>query len=327
MNRTTTMIGAALLLSASTHPSFSYAASIFSDPGQWWEDVKKAADRDARKIGEDLDALGRNLERIICDIATLGDYSRGNAGCSISAGVSVDQSGEVSGYNPASPHEKYRAPPEKSDTPSDHDLKKFEEYRNQPAFQSFELVLVVKEERARGDFKGDGATFARITPSIESARYEPLGGDKGFSSPTGSWELREAIGGSPGFFASRKVRFHRAIDFRSTAGQDVFSPVNGRVVDIVHYKTFTGVHIESGSYEIKVLYVDVPPAMREKILAAKQKGGVLIRAGQRIGTAQSLASDPGYRHDKVPDHVHVQIKDAKGRFVDPSDPSIRIEKR
>lgn len=104
------------------------------------------------------------------------------------------------------------------------------------------------------------------------------------------------------FGASRGDRRHNGVDIVARFGQDVLSPVDGRIVRMAYpYANDTvlsGVMIEGlgrhGGLEIKIFYMTPADGMV----------GQSVTAGQTIGAAQSLqAKYPG-----ITDHIHLEVR-------------------
>jgi murein DD-endopeptidase MepM/ murein hydrolase activator NlpD len=114
------------------------------------------------------------------------------------------------------------------------------------------------------------------------------------------------IYGSGAFGASRGSRKHAGLDIIAQPGDDVVSPLDGRVVRIglAYYGSVLGsLHIQGvGEYadaRIKLLYVEPDVDVN-----------ATVRRGQHIGQAQDVAS---YWHEKSPrsgtmkNHIHIEL--------------------
>ena len=86
-----------------------------------------------------------------------------------------------------------------------------------------------------------------------------------FCSPTGSNTVRGTDSFGQGrFAASRGARLHSGVDFNVKAGDDVYSPIFGKIVRVaIPYKSderFRGVVIEGIGryigYSVKLFYLD-----------------------------------------------------------------------
>lgn len=95
---------------------------------------------------------------------------------------------------------------------------------------------------------------------------------------------------------------HQGVDIVSEPGQDVASPIAGRVVRIAQPygddKTYKGVEIEAvDGTRMKVFYVD--PTI---------KVGDFVSAGDSIGRAQDITT----RYPGITNHVHVEMRNPEG---------------
>lgn len=139
-----------------------------------------------------------------------------------------------------------------------------------------------------------------------------------FANPTGGTVRGCDSYGCGHFGAPRGTsRTHDGADWVSTPGQDVFAPVNGKVVRVsAPYRNdprYSGVLIESPrGRSVFVWYV----SPSNKII------GRTVAAGDVIGTAQDLTikypARPPRRPGPITNHVHVRIWDRSGKPVDPT---------
>lgn len=115
--------------------------------------------------------------------------------------------------------------------------------------------------------------------------------------------------GSGHYGASRGSRTHNGIDYKVPVGAEVVSPVNG-IVTKVGYPygddlTFRYIEITCGlSLKHRVFYVK--PLRRVSI-------GSNVGADESIGTCQDLTN----RYPGITPHVHYEVKDQDGNFIDP----------
>lgn len=109
------------------------------------------------------------------------------------------------------------------------------------------------------------------------------------------------------FKASRGTREHNGVDMACRPGQRVFSPVSGRVTKIGYvYQddlNFRYVQVTSGGYDYRMFYLT--PFVTK---------GTEVLYGDIIGRSQKL----GDRHPKITEHVHFEIIDGHGDYVDPT---------
>jgi murein DD-endopeptidase MepM/ murein hydrolase activator NlpD len=107
--------------------------------------------------------------------------------------------------------------------------------------------------------------------------------------------------------AGRGSRLHNGVDLECVPGTTVDSPISGVITklgivyaDDLHWRY---VQISAGKYNFRLFYVD--PTV--------SKGDVVV-SGQPVGTHQAL----GGRYPGITEHVHFEIKDAKGEYIDPT---------
>lgn len=109
------------------------------------------------------------------------------------------------------------------------------------------------------------------------------------------------------FKASRGDREHMGVDMACPPKQRVFSPVSGRVTKLGYtYRddpSFRYVQVTSGGYDYRLFYVE--PCVRL---------GSEILYGDVLGHQQPLRG----RYEKITEHVHFEIKDGRGDYVDPT---------
>ena len=122
--------------------------------------------------------------------------------------------------------------------------------------------------------------------------------------------FRESDMQGAGYFgAPRGGHNHRGVDMACSPGTEIHSPVIGEVTKIglpypgeekshIHY-----VEITSGGYKFRVFYVS--PTVQV---------GAFVYAGTVIGYSQEL----GGFYPGITEHVHFEIKNAKGDYIDPT---------
>jgi hypothetical protein len=120
----------------------------------------------------------------------------------------------------------------------------------------------------------------------------------GFVNPTGK-PIRIDQAGSGRFKASRGERLHKGVDFSCTPGQIVQSPINGRVIRVAYPyandRSWRGVLIGDGNFQVKLFYVDPYPHII----------GRIVLAGASIGIAQDISER--YRSTGMEPHIHCQL--------------------
>ena len=133
-----------------------------------------------------------------------------------------------------------------------------------------------------------------------------------FCSPTGSNTLRGVDSFGQGRFAApRGARLHSGVDFNVEAGDNVYSPIFGKIVRVaIPYKSderFRGLVIEGigryVGYSVKLFYLD----------PLKEIVGRTVKQGELIGTAQDLT----IKYPGITNHIHFEIT-FKGTQIDPS---------
>lgn len=133
-----------------------------------------------------------------------------------------------------------------------------------------------------------------------------------FCSPTGSNIVRGSDSFGHGRFgAARGSRLHNGADFNVEAGNNVYSPVFGKVIRVaVPYKSddrFKGLVIEGvgryAGYSVKLFYLN------------PKKGivGKIVKQGEMIGNAQDLT----IKYKGITNHIHFEIT-LNGTQIDPS---------
>lgn len=109
------------------------------------------------------------------------------------------------------------------------------------------------------------------------------------------------------FGASRGTRKHNGVDLDCEPGTLAGSLVDG-IVSKIGYPygddlSFRYVEVESQGYAFRLFYVD--PAVTE---------GQRVKRGDILGACQALHN----RYPGITDHLHLEIKDEHGDFVDPT---------
>ncbi len=129
-----------------------------------------------------------------------------------------------------------------------------------------------------------------------------------FMSPTSHGVRGDDSYGSGAYGASRAKgkRHHNGVDYVSTPGEAVVSPLSGTITKVGYpYRRskLRFVEITSATgYVTRVMYVSPAVALGQSIVA-----------GESLGKAQDLSK----RYRGITNHVHVEMRDALGRTVDP----------
>ena len=107
--------------------------------------------------------------------------------------------------------------------------------------------------------------------------------------------------------ASRGTRTHKGVDLNCRPRTLVYSPVAGTVTKLGYpYAddlSYRYVEISENGYAFRVFYVDP-----------------LVEQGQKVGKASIIgeAQDLRSRYSGITCHVHLEIKNADGEFIDPT---------
>lgn len=113
--------------------------------------------------------------------------------------------------------------------------------------------------------------------------------------------------GSGEFGASRGSRRHNGVDLACMAGTLVGSPVDGMVSKLGYPYgddlSFRYVEVEAQGYAFRVFYIDPLVSV-----------GRQVQRGDILGACQSLMQ----RYPGITDHVHLEVKDEHGDYVDPT---------
>lgn len=109
--------------------------------------------------------------------------------------------------------------------------------------------------------------------------------------------------------APRGGRKHRGVDLACNVGTPIFSPVCGKVTKLgfpygdssKHHIRY--VQVEKDGYNFRIFYVDPTVVV-----------GDMVTMGTVIGHSQEL----GCFYNGITEHVHFEIKDKHGNYVDPN---------
>ena len=120
--------------------------------------------------------------------------------------------------------------------------------------------------------------------------------------------IRSDAAGDGHFGAPRGSRLHKGVDYSCYANEPVSAPMYGKIVRIAKpYRDgrWLGVLIRNSLYEGKLFYFD----------PYHDRVGSYVQSGEVIGYAQSISKK--YPGQGMTDHVHWQIQDMDGVFIDP----------
>lgn len=276
---------------------------------------------EAERAGDWLNEQGEKLERWFCNVMTGGAYERGEASCSVDAGVGHDDEGYYT-YSPSDPGRKYRGNEgDEARTRDETQLSEFAEYLN----EAVELEYAWYEPDA---WMG----LQRFLPPDYHPGTPWPASEGAIVPPTKSGELRGCCaGGGGGFLSLRKgksgdIRLHGGADYLTTFNEPIYAPIDGTIVrpkNPSHNSPLTGVLIRSdGGYTATVYYVDLTPEIK-----ATFEDGVpyRVKAGETLlGHAQDIhVTYP----KEVPNHVHVTLEDPDGRRVSPEGDAVIAPKQ
>jgi murein DD-endopeptidase MepM/ murein hydrolase activator NlpD len=125
-----------------------------------------------------------------------------------------------------------------------------------------------------------------------------------------SLEQRECDRQGCGYWqASRGPRKHNGVDMACDVGTPIYSPVSGKVTKIgfpygasdKHHIRY--VQVENNEYSFRVFYVDPMVVLNQEVTMSTI-----------IGKSQEL----GCFYNGITEHVHFEIKDKHGNYVDPN---------
>jgi|SRR5690606_17569600 len=114
--------------------------------------------------------------------------------------------------------------------------------------------------------------------------------------------------GCGSFGASRNGHIHQGIDIVATPGQDIHSPITGKVTRIAYpYASdlsYKGLEIVNEKYKIKIFYIFPTVAIPS-----------VVTAGQKIATAQNISAKHGAA---MTNHVHIEVRNSLNKLIDPT---------
>jgi murein DD-endopeptidase MepM/ murein hydrolase activator NlpD len=131
---------------------------------------------------------------------------------------------------------------------------------------------------------------------------------KAFASPTNSGKIRGCDRHGCGHYgASRGNRAHAGVDFVTVPGQDIYSPIEGKVTRFprpyANDANYTGIEIDNGTYKLQLFY-----------MTGSIPVGTAVKVGQKIGTAQNIAAKYSAG---MTNHIHMQVQ-KNGVMIDPT---------
>ena len=158
---------------------------------------------------------------------------------------------------------------------------------------------------------------------------KPKGGDLSGLQPVDSGLLDSPTGlgirndaGGAGHFGASRIRnnvsipgAHKGLDFSSVDGQNIISPIGGRVRNFIGHTSgkpmlqLRPVNSNLGFDTIEMLYVKPPKGINYSGIWRN------VSAGDVIGSSVNLQS-LGYA-PKLGSHIHLQLK-LNGNFIDPT---------
>ena len=131
--------------------------------------------------------------------------------------------------------------------------------------------------------------------------------DVSFSSPVYPIIMRNDAAGSGYFGAPRGNNLHQGVDLIANPGQEVYSPITGRVVRWAYPYTdpsMKGILIEADDgTSVKMFYFDPTVAPNQQ-----------VTRGEMIGYMQSVSSY--YNSSVMLDHIHLELR-KNGQLLDP----------
>lgn len=118
--------------------------------------------------------------------------------------------------------------------------------------------------------------------------------------------------GNYGASRDNGTRTHNGQDYLVTKGQQVFSPITGKIVRVAYPYSddlqWKGFVIENESYYIKTYYCELLSNMV----------GQTVSKGTYIAVAQNIAE----KYPGIPPHIHVEVYKKNGDTLISTDPAI-----
>lgn len=114
--------------------------------------------------------------------------------------------------------------------------------------------------------------------------------------------------GCGSFGASRGTRTHNGLDIKTAVGQQILSPISGKVTRFPFPYggdlNYTGIEIINKDFKVKIFYMKPSVAVNSE-----------VTKGQVIGTAQNISAKYS---STMTNHIHVEVYNAKtGALLNP----------
>jgi len=239
-----------------------------------------------------------------CDFFTGGRSKSGDAGCSVDAGISVNDQGQIS--TPGS--EGYRgANKEETQAALDKDLL---------GYMQKQFASDWEREMWEVRYIAGDSLFAifRTSAPFQGLTWLP----EGPGNVTGSGQLRADKEGNPQFGARRNrdnntYGLHFGTDYATSPGDSIRSAFDGTVTyhENAHKKFGMVLVTTASGHSQQTLYTN-------KIIGKDYTGKWQVRRGEVIATAANLhtGTKDGYP-DSVPNHVHNAYLSPEGIYIGP----------
>jgi len=118
--------------------------------------------------------------------------------------------------------------------------------------------------------------------------------------------------GSGAYLASRGGRLHNGVDFAAFPGSDCLSLTAGKVTKIGFPYRYDAANPEKAKYRyVEVTFLE--KRLRYFYLNPAVSLGDRVNAGDVLGAVQDLS----ITYKEITPHVHFEIKDGSGNFIDP----------
>ncbi len=118
-------------------------------------------------------------------------------------------------------------------------------------------------------------------------------------SPTGKGVRVKDVWGEGRYGVSRGDRKHKGADYTCRSGQEVVSPINGKIIrEARPYagSKYSGLLIEGEHMAIKMFYFE----------PYKYMAGMKVRKGEPVGIAQDISE----KYSGMAPHIHLEIVSA-----------------
>lgn len=286
-------------------------------------------DRDYHNASDEFNRALDAGAKWFCTVMTLGGSDDGRAHCTVHAGAGVDSDGKHTQayvFDPQSPDVHYPIPDRPEQTPSSSDLDAMQLVGKVPEMQDWER-------------KEDERIQTYLTAG-QSVGLPWVNASKEVRSPTKDGTIRPHAGFLDLRHDTRypgNWRYHGGVDYLDKTGEEIYSIVTGTVTEVFQPSEpgLLALRIKTDKgYVAETLYVNPTPELKAAIDRHER---VTVQAGDKIGTAQDLHAmvtdpstgklRPAYDPNKVPQHVHVTLKDSQGRFVSPDGKDVIVMKR